>query len=185
MIECEVCGMSYVPEVPGDLATHRRVHAEFVSVIEPKPDQRFIRLMARSKQGELVNYKSPKWLHFELFKRAKHFKRELSFDFTQWSHDGSEDVDAIGFVFNDDTGTFGHGAIVGGCAFRWTEFRNSDPGWALHWIWIAPAVRRKGITERKWPTLVHRFKSFRVIGPVSDSMSAFLEKHDHLQAGVR
>ena len=55
-----------------------------------------------------------------MYARALQFKREFHYDFAQWG-DPEKDFKAHGFLFNDDTGVFGHGAIVGACAFRWRE----------------------------------------------------------------
>jgi hypothetical protein len=78
---------------------------------------------------------------------------------------------------NDDTGVFGHGAIVGACAFRWREYRDYPSCWAMQWVWIAPKVRRRGILSRRWGAFRTRFGKFVLEPPLSKAMQAFAAKH--------
>jgi hypothetical protein len=99
---------------------HRNFHKKWLYPIEPKPHSKFIASLAADAEPELVRSTSPKWAHREMYARALQFKREFHYDFAQWG-DPEKDFKAHGFLFNDDTGVFGHGAIVGACAFRWRE----------------------------------------------------------------
>jgi hypothetical protein len=117
-----------------------------------------------------VTVLSPGWLQQELYLRAVRFQRDFKYDFPQWSPYGDEEPDAHGFLFNDDTGTFGNGAIAGACVFRWREIKDAPAGWVMDWAWIAPAARRKGILQRRWAAFENRFfsanrRSYHTIGP--------------------
>jgi hypothetical protein len=112
--------------------------------------------------------------------RAATFQREFCYDFVQWDgpHQIESDPRARGFLFNDDSGVFGHGAIVGACAFRWREHTDHPPCWAMQWIWIAPKARRRGILSRRWDAFRARFGKFVIEPPLSEAMQAFAAKHD-------
>jgi ribosomal protein S18 acetylase RimI-like enzyme len=110
--------------------------------------------------------------------RAATFQREFCYDFVQWDgpHQIESDPRARGFLFNDDSGVFGHGAIVGACA-RWREHTDHPPCWAMQWIWIAPKARRRGILSRRWDAFRARFGKFVIEPPLSEAMQAFAAKH--------
>ena len=110
-------------------------------------------------------------MHKHMVQRARRFKRELGYDFVQWGYP-ERDPRARGFLFNDDTGTFGNGAVVGACAFRW---RGTE--WGLQFIWITPKARRKGVLSRRWGRFREQFGEFVIEPPLSASMEAFAEKH--------
>ena len=96
----------------------------------------------------------------------------------QWgSPEGDDDPKVHGFLFNDGSEVFGHGAIAGTCAFRWREWKNRPPSWGLQWIWVAPKARRHGILSRRWPMLRARFGAFVIEPPLSAAMAAFAAKH--------
>jgi hypothetical protein len=96
----------------------------------------------------------------------------------QWGYKGDDDPKVHGFLFNDDSAVFGHGAIAGACAFRWREWKNHPPSWGLQWIWVAPKARRHGILSRRWPMLRQRFGDFVLEPPLSAAMAEFAAKHD-------
>jgi GNAT superfamily N-acetyltransferase len=150
-----------------------------MKTLRPKPSVRVLKLLKEGFNTIPVNVLSPLWLQQELYLRAKMFRREFRYDFSQWSPNGDEQPDAHGFLFNDDTGAFGRGAIIGGTVFRWVEFRDATARWAMDWVWIAPAARRKGVLSRLWPAFIQRFEEFRLTPPVSSDMMAFAAKHDH------
>jgi hypothetical protein len=147
--------------------------------LEPSPDPRFLEALANQPEPELVTSASPQWRHQAIYARALTFQREFGYDFVQWgSPEGDDDPKVHGFLFNDDSGVFGHGAIAGACAFRWREWKNRPPSWGLQWIWVAPKARRHGILSRRWPMLRARFGDFVIEPPLSEAMAAFAAKHD-------
>ena len=106
-----------------------------------------------------------------MFSRATLFRRELGFDFIQWQLPKVDDPKNIGFLFNDTTETFGHGAIVGACAFY-----QHGKNWVLQWVWINPSVRGKGLLSERWDYFISKFGDFLVEGPISEDMEKFLLK---------
>ena len=177
LVKCEVCGFSYVKGSAADRNNHRKRHSKTLRVLQPQPSVRFLKRLAHVDDPEHVNVWSPKWIQQELFLRAQMFQREFRYDFPQWSPFEDEEPDAHGFVFNDDTGTFGDGAIVGGGVFRWREFEDASSRWTFDWVWIAPKVRHKGVLSRRWPAFLRRFSPFHLMRPLSPDMQRFAEKH--------
>ncbi|TKV70371.1 C2H2-type zinc finger protein [Rhizobium sp. AU243] len=167
---CPHCGMTYVKGSRTDEQLHRSFHRKRFSVIEPKPHRRFSEALDRDLDAAWVDARSPKWKRTEVFGRALEFKRELGYDFIQWSLEAQHDPDAIGFLFSGE-----NGRIVGACSFR-PQDGASDRPWRLDWIWICPNARRLGQLDRHWDRFRQRFGVFDVEHPVSDAMQAFLRK---------
>jgi hypothetical protein len=164
---CEVCNYEWMKGDPESSLLHRREHKKRLTVLQPSPDPRFLEALANDAEPELVTSASPKWKHHAVYMRAATFRREFHYDFVQWDgpHRVDEDPKAHGFLFNDDSGVFGHGAIAGACAFRWREYRDHPPSWAMQWIWIAPKARRRGILSRRWDAFRARFGKFAIEPP--------------------
>jgi hypothetical protein len=171
--------MGYVAELVDDRRQHRARHAKVMRVLQPRSTKRFSNRVEAESRAARVIAESPFWLQQELYERARLFQREFQYDFPQWSPHGDEPFDANGFLFDDDTETFGRGAIAGGCVFRWRDFGDASPRWTLDWIWITPALRRKGVLSRRWGWFVSKFGTFHIMGPVSDAMTAFAKKNGH------
>ncbi len=178
---CQICGMGYVAELADDRAQHRKHHAAIMRVLQPSPTKRFLRLIGSVGNPAHVDWRSPVWQQNEMYQRARMFRREFDYDIVQWD---SGDQEAHGYLFNDDTGAFGHGAIVGACAFRHRQFSKAPAGWTMDWIWLIPRVRRKGILSRVWPIFKARFGEFYLYPPLSDAMAAFASKvgYDHAKS---
>lgn len=174
MHRCEYCGYEYLRGDPEENAAHRSYHAEVRRIVDPWPKKQFVKALETESDAELVQAHSPMWKHHEVFQRARQFRREMKFDFIQWGKATHQDTDpqVHGFLFNDTSGTFPHGSIVGGCCFR----RRQDY-WELDWIWISPKVRRKGILSSRWQVLLSRFGNFIIAAPVSDAMQSFVRRH--------
>ena len=174
-IICPICKLSYVPAVPEDSGWHQHAHYQVVRAIEPMPRKRFVHAIRNGFEGEYVGLGAARWKHEEMHARARMFKREFEYDFIAWDKSG-KDAGAHGFLFNDDTGTFGHGSIAGACAIHWTEFADAPAQWSMIWVWIAPKARRRGILSRRWPFLKKRFGNFHLSKPLSDPMAKFVNK---------
>lgn len=175
---CQICGLSYMAQLPEDRSNHRRIHSGFIRCLSPKSSKKIRNFVNPTDHMLRVDPTSGLWRHKEIFWRARCFKMEFQYDFTQWQLPPSVDWAARGFLFADDTGTFGAGALVGACAFRWQEWADAPHSWSLRWVWLAPKVRRKGILSRKWPYFRERFGDFHIEQPLSDAMSAFLQARD-------
>lgn len=172
-IECPACGMSYMRGDTDSSAAHRSEHKRRMRALDPAPHQQL--LAARSVEAEptLVRAQSAAWKHREMYERARAFKREFHYDFMQWgSERKDDDPDVHGFLLD-----LPDGRIAGACAFRLRTFSDGRaPRWGLQWVWIAPQFRRSGVLARRWLGLRERFGEFRVEGPVSPAMQAFLAK---------
>lgn len=167
---CSVCGAEYLRGDVDSTDAHRREHASRMRVLLPKPHARLL-ATAGVVPALRVTSSSPRWLHREMHDRARAFKREFRYDFTQWeSATGESDPHVQGFLF-----VLPDARIVGTCAFRWRE-QPSGSRWALQWIWIAPEHRRQGLLRMHWPEFRREFGTFCVEAPVSDAMMSFLHR---------
>ena len=138
LVTCAVCGDQWLKGDPESSALHRREHKKRLAILEPSPDPRFLEALAHDPDPELVTSKSPKWQQQAMYERAVMFRREFHYDFVQWGYDGDDDPKVHGFLFNDDSGVFGHGAIAGACPFAGASGRTarraggcSGFGWRL------------------------------------------------------
>lgn len=167
---CATCGVEYLRGDVDSTDAHRREHVSRMRVLEPKPHARLLSA-AGAFQALRVTSSSPRWLHKEMHARARAFKREFRYDFTQWeSATGESDPHVQGFLF-----VLPDARIVGACAFRWRE-HPGDSRWALQWIWVAPEHRRQGLLRMHWAEFRHEFGAFSVEAPVSDAMMSFLHR---------
>lgn len=173
-ITCEECNFSYVSGIRSDEHTHRINHNKIVTTLKPVISRALKAAVNDDPSSVWVTESSPSWSRHAVYRRAKAFKREMHFDFTQWEIDS--DPDATGFLFHDD-----EFRIVGACSFRRETDLDHDL-YRLDWIWICPGSRRKGYLTRNWDLFQERFGEFKIAPPVSDAMQAFLRKRglDHL-----
>ena len=102
---------------------------------------------------------------------ATYFRREFHYDFVQYSATET-DVRALGFVWVSPGG----GWVTGGACFRWREYLDSTPAYAMQWIWLHPYVRRSGLLSRAWPFFRARCGPFTCEPPLSPAMDGFLNK---------
>ncbi len=170
LTKCAECGATYMRGLPSDDLEHRRMHRRRRAVIEPQPNRKFAEARERDALGApWVDFLSPQWKHDLMYSRAYAFKREMQYDFAQWSPTPIHDPEPVGFLFADDDNR-----IVGACAFR------PQPGearpWRLDWIWLCPSARRAGFLTRHWPMFRQRFGEFDLTPPLSKAMRGFLRK---------
>jgi hypothetical protein len=171
---CNYCGFYYTK---GDLESslsHRTEHARLKRILEPRPNRQFAQRLLRHKNPELVDEKSPFWMHQEVRERAVLFRREFRYDFLQWDGSRSKKApsNAQGYLFTDHTGELPQGTIIGACAFSCRQMR-----WSLDWIWIIPSMRRRGTLLNRWPTFLERYGDFDIEHPLSGAMEAFVRRH--------
>jgi hypothetical protein len=117
---------------------------------------------------------------------ARYFKNEMGFDFLQFEAAERESdswyVPYVAWLFHEiaydkieedkDTPKRAYGA----CCFRWREWENHSPCWALDWLWLHPYFRGRGYLKKHWTILKQEHRPFMVSKPVSTSMKRFLEK---------
>jgi hypothetical protein len=170
---CSDCGDRWFRGDPDSSAAHRREHKRRMHVLDPGPLADMLSARLTTNDPELVRSTSPKWKHFEMYERARAFRREEGYDFVQWnSHDGDDDPHVHGFLMSD-----AEGRILGAISFRWREPQDEPAFWGLQWVWIAPKMRRCGILSNRWSAFRERFGDFVVESPVSQAMQDFLAKH--------
>ena len=123
---------------------------------------------------------------------AHYFRREFRYDFVQFSASEEsikynyttqkyERNDFVGWLFtcseNSYRDSIGMVKTVGGCCFRYREYSNAPPGWALCWIWLHPYYRQRGILSKNWKLFQQEFgQNFDVEPPFSKAMASFLSK---------
>lgn len=119
-------------------------------------------------------------------KFAKHFKREMRFDFPQF--EAEEQPGMYGYVpyeayiFHEAAGDvwFGEGPIkqrfFGACCFRWREWGNASPEWSLDWVWLHPYFRKRGFLAETWPKFKQKYGDFHLAEPLSCCMKTFIQK---------
>lgn len=168
-VTCPDCGMQYVSGYKPDEHQHRSFHRKRVTTLRPEPSRAIKAALKEDPESVWVTERSPSWLRIAVHRRAKAFKREMGFDFTQW--DPASDEDAIGFLFVD-----GDNRIVGACCFRPTN-AEADGRMRLDWIWISQGERRKGWLTRNWQRFVDRLGEFDIGHPISDEMRQFLVRN--------
>ncbi|MDD1962915.1 GNAT family N-acetyltransferase [Pseudomonas sp. 39004] len=170
IVECSICRLSYVQNNPADERRHSTLHQERMSTINPQPDPRVIALMPVKDGSLLVEPDSPLWMHDEVLKRARAFRLEFGYDRVQW--DGSSDNAASpewrGHLFVSD-----EGAIAGACGFYGEAASPPE----LHWIWLAPPYRRRGLLKAAWPSLTRSYGEFDLEWPIQDAMLEFVARH--------
>ncbi|WJS98200.1 GNAT family N-acetyltransferase [Novosphingobium humi] len=168
-VKC-ACGLTWYRGDPESSLAHRKEHKRRMVYLDPQPHAQVLKERAVGLFDEHVDRMSPLWRNKEMYSRALAFKREEGYDFLQWST-RETDQNTHGFLFADDDGR-----IVGACAFRYRIYENALSRWGLQWVWIAQPHRRRGVLASRWATLRERFGDFDVETPVSDGMSAFLDK---------
>lgn len=169
-VTCDECQSEYLQNDPAEERRHAKEHEERMSTLKPQPDARVISLMPVEERSLLVDPDSPLWMHGEVLKRAQAFRREFGYDRVQW--DGSDDnagpPEWRGHLFISDDG-----AIAGACGF----YAEDQASWELHWIWLAPPYRRRGLLRAVWPALVNRYGEFDLEWPIQDAMLNFIATH--------
>lgn len=119
-----------------------------------------------------VNYESPILLKKALYQCAKYFQRE---GYSDWCHYDMSEKDFIGFLFLDHN--YAH--AIGACIFRLREYENiPKPFNTMHWVWLHPYARNKGILSRYVDFFNKRFGYWYPETPHSKAMQAFTEKHN-------
>jgi hypothetical protein len=137
---------------------------------------------------------SPLALRRAVWLLAFYFKRELGYDFVQYGDRGhDDDPKHVAFLWLGEErirlarggGVASDRIAVGACCFRWREWREADPAFALQWVWFHPFARRCGFLADCWPAFCGLFSPFHVEGPLSSAMRGFLAKMGtHCERGI-
>jgi hypothetical protein len=140
----------------------------------------------------IVDETSPVGLRRAVEWIAHYFRREFGYDFVQYSVDERDedpgerdDSRDRAFLWANPTTLDGRGTVeaVGACCFRWRDYEDAPPGFALQWVWLHPYCRDRGTLTTAWPDFRERFGDFIVETPLSRAMASFLStKTDY--AGV-
>jgi zinc-finger of acetyl-transferase ESCO len=177
-ITCRLCGLTYMPDEEADQKQHRERHARVSEAMYPDPDARFAKQIVRTDGRPLfVCCRSPDWVHEATHNRSLAFANEVPCGVTAWPRDGTiMPVECHCYLFADDTQTLPFGAIAGACGFSDGKYADGSPGRLLEWIWLCPAVRRKGVLARQWAWLKEENGNFG-FQPVTEAMQRFAIKH--------
>lgn len=65
----------------------------------------------------------------------------------------------------------------GACCFRKRTFASGRWRWHLHWIWLHPYMRTKGLLKTALPGFDARYGDWAVEGPYSRTMQLFIDKN--------
>lgn len=68
----------------------------------------------------------------------------------------------------------------GACCFRKRTYQSGGQRWHLHWIWLHPYARNKGLFKRALPAFNARYGEWVVEGPYSRTMQLFIDANPHL-----
>ncbi len=119
----------------------------------------------------LVSPDSPFALRMGVEMYARYFRKEFGYDFVQF--DAKEEGPYVAYLLSDSNDEY----WVGATCFRWREFRDAEPGWAMQWVWVHPFARNRGCLSLHWKSLEQLFgKSFHVEPPLSPAMEKFLRR---------
>jgi hypothetical protein len=125
-----------------------------------------------------VTTRSPKPHRRAVWQLATYFRREFQYDCVQYGHLGNEnDATARAYLWlgPDSGGGDSKCYTIGACCFRWREWENMPPMWAMQWVWFHPYGRRQGKLRNAWSYFRARFELFDVEPPYSQAMKAFLD----------
>jgi GNAT superfamily N-acetyltransferase len=162
---CPVCNLTYVRELPEDRRIHRSFHRNVVEVFEPKPNALVARFYRKHGQFIPVREHTARPLRRRLANISRVFKREFGCDFTMYSEDGDP---GHGFLIADSDGR-----ALGGGMIRAREYSNAPSHWALFWIWVAPAFRRKGLLKATWEMAKASYNGIQPDPPFSREAAMF------------
>jgi hypothetical protein len=119
----------------------------------------------------MVDCNSTLLLRKALQQCARYFQRE---GYSDWLHYDLNESNFVGFLFMDRN--YCH--AVGGCLFRLRKFADiNKPFFSMHWIWLHPYVRNKGLLSKHVDYFNQIFGYWYPEYPLSKPMQAFVEKH--------
>ena len=112
---------------------------------------------------------------------SKHFRREMNYSTVQFSAKEKEnDLDFTpyeAYLFHKERYNLIHQykpnevVCLGGCCF----YKNNET-WDLHWVWIHPYFRNRGILSELWPKFIQKYGNFGIEEPISLQMQKIINK---------
>lgn len=134
----------------------------------------------------LVLSTSPVIMRKRVERFAKHFQREMHFDFPQFEAAETPDKSCFipyeAFLFHTSADDLWHGEgsvkrrFFGACCFRWREWTNAPAEWSLDWVWLHPYFRSRGHLKNAWPNFEKKYGHFHLAQPLSCGMEKFLSQ---------
>lgn len=128
----------------------------------------------------LVLAKDPPQMHNCVYEIATYFRREFGYDFVQYSKDKRDPEDkcqAFLWYERNDFSAYESDVVYGACCFRYREWKNSEPGWSLQWVWFHPFQREKGHLKNAIPLFKKLYGNFEVEAPYSRAMKQCVDKY--------
>ncbi len=128
---------------------------------------------------EEVTIKSSLSLRLCVRQFARYFMREGYSDFLHYDIDDKQD-NPVAFLFFDSqvTDREMRQMPIGACLFRYREYENVPVGfWTMHWAWIHPYKRHKGILSEHVQKFNDQFGYWFPETPHSKAMQSFIKKH--------
>ena len=134
-----------------------------------------------------VTFDSP-WSHrLAVEKMARYFKRELRYDFVQFSAKLSPEnkkyIPYEAYLFHEDQYNLRYEdrkteIVCGGACC----FYQQENNWSLNWVWFHPYFRRRGMLKKAWLQFKNEYGQFDIEEPISNQMSSFLSHVDETKA---
>jgi hypothetical protein len=120
-----------------------------------------------------VVFTSPVYLRREVEKFARYFKNEFRYDSMQFDQKDREPYTAYLFADSEQS------VWAGACCFRSRPTHcNEMKSEALHWVWLHPYLRGRGILKTCWKTLRTNHGDFYIQPPISRPMRKFILSHN-------
>jgi hypothetical protein len=92
---------------------------------------------------------APIALRKAVYSCALFFRREFGYDFVQYAI-REDDWHSRAFLWISDPDYTNKHNVWGACCFRWREYKDADPLWAMQWVWLHPYARNHGLVTRTW-----------------------------------
>jgi hypothetical protein len=83
------------------------------------------------------------------------FRRELGYNFAPYAI-REDDWHSRAFLWVSDPDLRNRHNVWGACCFRWREYKNTDPLWAMQWAWLHPYARNHGLMTQAWSYFLAR-----------------------------
>ena len=169
--------------------------------IEPRNVDLKMPLVTNARLGNpfLVDETSPKQHHKAVYEIARFMSKECKYDMIYYTQmvlfrnfEPEQDCRSFLWVHPESHGVSNEYRIpcIGAACFRYRRWKNTDPGWAMQWVWMHPYYRGgssaidthnrvKSLLRWSWPTLVEKFGVFFVEPPLTASMKRFLIKNEY------
>lgn len=127
-----------------------------------------------------VSWDSPHRLRYAVYKMAKQFSKEVGWGLLYGSAGRERDEKAVAYLWRSDIRpdlqSTSKARYIGGCCFRWRNYKDADSRYVLSWIWLHPKYRRKGILNEFWNIFAQEIGEFHPEQPYTPAMREFINK---------